>query len=260
MINIEEHVNSVIIGDSRDKLKEFPDNSVDFTLTSPPYNIGSLLGSVDRSAKKTYKKYKDNLNEEEYYNFLIEIIDELLRVTKKYILFNVMYVSKNRSALFKLIGKYHNNIKDILIWEKKIQPAINKTCLTHNYEFIFVLNKEKENRAYKELNFGNTGDFRTCFKEKDNSAANSEAFWCDINSAIMSINLARRMITTFTKEGDLILDPFLGAGTTIVACKETNRRFIGIELDKECLPIINKRLEKVSESLFNYTERMSNHD
>lgn len=251
MIEIEDNINKVIIGDSKTILKEFLDNSVDYVLTSPPYNIGSLLGATDIPAKKTYKKYKDNLNEEEYYGFLVEIIDQLLRVTKKHVLFNIMYVSKNRSAIFKLIGKYHSNIKDILIWEKKIQPAIHKACLTHNYEFIFVLSKEKENRAYEGLNFGNTGDFRTCFKEKDNSAVNPEAFWCDVNCAIMSINLARRMITTFTKEGDLILDPFLGVGTTAVACKETNRKFIGIELDKECLPIINRRLKEVPELLFN---------
>lgn len=244
MIKIDKVINTTIIGDSREKLKEFEDNSIDYVLTSPPYNIGMILGAQDIKSKKPYGKYKDELNSEEYFNFLTLIIDELLRITKKHVFFNIMYVSNNRIPVFKLIGKYAEQMKDILIWEKKIQPAINRSCLTHNYEYIFVLNKNKENRAYKDIDFGNRGDNRTCFKEKDNSACNPEAFRCNIHGAIMSIQLARRIITTFTKKNDLILDPFAGVGTTLVACKELERNFIGIELENNYLEVINKRLKE----------------
>jgi len=234
--------NTIYQGNAIEVLKEFKEDCVNYTLTSPPYNNPS--NHIINKGKGIYRHYTDNMTEEEYYNFLKSILQQLIRVTKKYIFLNIMYNTDNKTVLCKLLGEFAEHIKDILIWEKPIQPAMCNYVLTHNYEFIFVFSKTKENRKY-DINFGNKGEYRTCFKGPSNNAFNKERFKCEGNFAIMPIQIARYILTTFTKEGDIILDPFLGSGTTAVACAELNRKYIGIEIDKNMIDIAKKRLSQI---------------
>ncbi len=236
----DDYINKVICGDCLDVMKGIPDNSIDFVLTSPPYNIGK---SVSQQGFM-YKEYKDNLSSNEYYVFLNNTIKELLRITKNQIFFNIQYVSNNRNALFSLIGTFADNIKDILIWEKLNTPATQTNVLSHNYEFVIVFANDASTRAYNK-DFGRKGVYRTCFYEKNNSCFNPERFACESNFAIMSIQLAQRIIKTFTVigGGEVILDPFAGSGTTLVACKQNMKKYIGIDISQEQCEVSNKRLQ-----------------
>jgi len=242
----EQVIGKIFEGDARTVLKEMEDDSVDYVLTSPPYNQKKSIGA---GGADLYDHYNDKVDDADYYQFLCDMIDGLLRVTKKYVFFNIMYGTNNRNAVFSLMGKYANNMKDVLIWKKPIQPAMCHNVLTHNYEYIFVLGKNTENRTY-EVDFGGQGKYTTCFDEVTNNAVNSQRFKCDGNLAIMSIQLAKRVISTFTKEGDLVLDPFVGSGTTLVACKQLNRAWTGIELDRSMIKTTQKRLDDTPKPLF----------
>lgn len=236
----ELELNKIYCMDCLVGLKLLPDNSVDYSFTSPPYN---QKRSISHSSN-LYENYADNMPNEEYYNFLCGVINELLRVTKNQIFFNIQYNSNNRKAVFLIIGRYAENIKDVLIWIKTFpQPAICRNVLTHNYEFIIVFSKENKNRSYI-ADFGLKGKYTTAFIEKNNCIFNKDCFNHESHFAIMSINLARRIVSTFTQEGDIILDPFMGSGTTAVACKQLGRHFIGFEISQKYVDIANKRLEQ----------------
>jgi len=240
-------INSIYLGDCFSVLKKFNNDSVDYSFTSPPYNLENSIRPKSENnksrTKKVYKGYADDLRKEEYDKFLRCIINELIRVTKNQVFFNIQYLSKTKSTIFKILGDYEKYIKDVLIWHKKVaNPAIGKNVLTHNYEFIMVFDKINNNRGYK-IEFDRKGTATTCFTEHTNSFVNKERFACEGNFAVMSIQVARRIIKIFTKEGDLILDPFMGSGTTAIACKESNRNFIGIEKDSKTFSIAKKRIK-----------------
>ncbi len=236
-------INTIINKDCVEGMREMPDDFVDYVLTSPPYNQSSS------GADDMYVMYTDNMENNEYIAFLSAVIDEMLRVTKHQIFFNIQYTAKNCYCVFTIIGKYADKIKDILIWEKPFGMPPSKNTLLHNYEFIIVFDKNNLNRSYDKV-FENRTDCTTCFFEKNNSFTNKERFGSDIHHAIMPINLAKRIITQFTNKGDIILDPFMGVGTTAVACKISGRNYIGFDLVAEYIKIAEERISKVTSNIF----------
>ena len=237
-------VNKIICGDCLEEMKKIEDNSVDFTITSPPYNAGkNVRGNF-------YKNYSDDLSNDEYYLFIKNTLKELIRINKKYIFFNFQILSGNKNSYLQILSDFKENIKEIIIWHKKqVQPAIQPTCLSSAFEFIIVFSKKElaKNRTFEFANFNNRkkgqlntniiyGDNMSCIKQfnkmnKTNKATFPEYF-------------VKWFIDKFTKEKDIILDPFAGTGTTLFVAKQNKRRYLGIELDKEYCNIINLRLKQ----------------
>ena len=87
-----------------------PDGYVDYIITSPPYN---------RKRNDKYEDYDDNIND--YFDWLVTIIDECLRVTKSNVFFNVQKTWYNKKDIFKLLHHYSEDIYDVIIWEKTTQ-------------------------------------------------------------------------------------------------------------------------------------------
>jgi site-specific DNA-methyltransferase (adenine-specific) len=207
-------------------MKDLKDNEFDFCLTSPPYNIGGK-----------YDNYNDSMPEEGYDRFIHNVVVQLLR-TCKLTAFNIQYTSSNMRTVFSLIGDYQKHIKDILIWHKaQAQPAPH--TLRNNFEFIIMFEKNTRGRHY-DIDLGNA---TTCFLEENNSTSNRESFNTEEHQAIMPIQLARRIITTFTKQGDNVFDPFTGTGTTGIACIQNNRNFTGTEISNKYTELARKRIE-----------------
>ena len=231
---------TLIQGDALKVLKHMPSESVDLVVTSPPYNTGSLiLSSKNALGKRKDIDYRDNLSQNEYFYFLDKFLKESLRIVKNYIFLNIQPLSNNKIALFKLIGKYAENIKEIIIWHKKrFQPAINKKVLSSAYEFIIVFGKNTpENRAFKfNVNESN------CWIGEPNDIFYSESFNIEGLGAIFPYWLPKKIISLFSNKHDTILDPFLGSGTTMKACLELKRNCIGIEIEPKYIQITKKRL------------------
>jgi len=219
--------NKIYLGDCEEILKSFPDNSVDVVITSPPYNIGGK-----------YKEYEDNLSSEEYYNFTRDVINQLLRVTNKQVFYNIQYLSGNKKALFRIIGDFAPWIKDMMIWKKPRAMATSYQTMVHNYEFIIVFDKD-DKRSYD----ANLKGFMTCFEFDPNIEYHS-----DNNQAIMSKKMCTMLVQRFTKEGDVILDPFMGTGTTAVCALENNRSYLGIEIAKSCYDESLSRIDQVAKN------------
>jgi len=245
-----KELNTVIHGDCLDVMKTLPDKCIDLTVTSPPY---------------------DNLREYNGYSFDFEkIARELFRITKGGGV--VVWVvgdatvkgcetgtSFKQALYFKDIGF---NLHDTMIYEKNSSsyPSNMKSNrYTQIFEYMFVFSKgspiahlicDKKNKwaGYK--------DFSGKLKNPVPDYSPRNNIWKYTTSmndktghpAVFPEQLAKDHITTWSKEGDTVLDPFLGSGTTAKMAKKLGRNYIGIEISKEYCEIAEKRLRQ--ETLF----------
>jgi len=210
-------------GDCLEVMQDMPNNFVDYVLTSPPYN---------RKRNDKYKLYNDQIAD--YFTFNQEVINQLLRISKKHIFYNIQTNFYNRDTVYKLIGYFNKDIKEIIIWEKSNPMPAAGNAITNAVEYFIVLGKEslKSNTTYT--------------KNIITSSVNSKM--PKIHKAVMKQEIADYFIKTFTKEKDIILDPFMGIGTTGISCVSMNRDFIGIELIKEYYDISGHKIQEASES------------
>lgn len=253
----------LILGDCIDEMKNIPDKSVDLTVTSPPYdNLRTYNGNNELWGEHVWKA----------------VIQDMFRLTKQggvvvWVVGDATIKGSETGTSFKqaLWAKECGfNLHDTMIYQK-----VNYVPLTHNryeqsFEYMFILSKGKPStfnpvripcknagkvekyglerrqnhgsnhamRLYKDTEYISTKDTKiapnifayTLGKEKTG------------HPAPFPEKLAHDHIISWSNEGDTVLDPFMGSGTTGVACKKLNRNFIGIELDPEYFEIAKKRI------------------
>lgn len=253
----------LLLGDSVEKLKEIPDESVDLVVTSPPY---------------------DNLREYKGYTFEFEkIAGELYRVLRQggvivwvvndeTIKGNKTGTSFRQALYFRdQLGLY---LHDTMIWNKGSFSAVGamQTRYAPVFEFMFILSKGKpktfnpiKDRLNKYAGINRKtimhrkpdgSIFRTPLTAKDGRFTHTEYgsrfnIW-EINPdrlkkeyehpAVFPIDIPRDHIISWSNQGDIVLDPFLGSGTTGIAAIELNRKFIGIEIAPEYFELAKQRI------------------
>lgn len=221
-------------GNCYEIIKKMENNSIDHVITSPPYNMNLRIRNgkycsrqIVKEFSTKYNGFDDNLPMEEYFEFHKNVINELLRITRKYIFYIIQPVTGNKRALYKLLGEFNENIKEVIIWNKVTgQPAMAKNVMNSVFEYIIVFAKDKNDsisRQFKESNF-NRGTLNNVWNIKRKRSVSNE------HSATFPEELVENIILNFTKKNEIILDPFSGTGTTGISCIKNNRRYIGIEL------------------------------
>lgn len=254
------------LGDCIEKLKEIKNETIDCTITSPPYDN---LRSYNNTNDWNFDKFKI-------------LAQELYRITKKggVIVWVVGDATINGSEtgtsfkqalFFKDIGF---NLYDTMIYKKETQPLSHRRY-EQKFEYMFVFSKGRpktfnpilESKKYMDKRmikgFGRNKDdsrdkgfsSKKTTKIKGNiweyavggnkSSQDKEAFK---HPAIFPEQLAKDHITSWTNENDLVLDPLMGSGTVGKMCILTNRNFIGIEKVKEYFEIAKKRIDKYSKN------------
>lgn len=196
------------------------DKGVDVSFTSPPYN---------RKRNDKYSDYNDNI--EDYYSFLVEATDILIQKTKKYVIMNLQANYYNRKDIYKYIGHYADKIQNIIIWEKSNPTPAAGNSITNAYEYFIIIGDEalKSNTTYTK-NHITTSVCKNPYNK--------------VHKAVMNEEVSDWFIEKFTQKGDVVLDPFMGVGTTGVSCKKFNRRFVGIEKSQEYFNIAFNRLKE----------------
>ena len=209
-----------------DTMAKMPDNYIDLTVTSPPYNMRLRVRNGEYTTReksehfsKKYDFFSDDLPIIEYFVFHSNCLKELLRVSKT-ILWNIQIVTGNKEAVFKIIGDYCLHIKDVIIWDKGHgQPAMHENCINKATEMILILESEASaGRTLKRAYF-DRGTFTDIIRI--NSERNN------IHGATFPTKLAKKLINSFSKEGDLVYDPFMGSGTTAKAAHLLKRNMLG---------------------------------
>ena len=222
-------------------LKKLPDKSVNLIVTSPPYNKGFWSsnrnmnnGFKTKSRCIDYGEFSDNLKPEEYDLWQKELISECLRVLKDNgsLFYNHIPIQKEHQEIFpKFVFDFP--IKQVIIWNRKNTPKLDKSYFFPTIEYIFWIQKSKTSR--------------TKFNRK-NAIFNSSVWEIspDVKNkfpAPFPRELPLNCILSCTDEGDVVLDPFMGSGTTALACVETKRKYIGFEISPEYCKIIEDRIQ-----------------
>ena len=250
-------LNKIYNEDCLEGMKRIPDGSVDCIVTSPPYNFCLRVkgnkyikkGKNEVMAGLATNKYtnglSDSLDMNSYFEWQCKCIDEMLRVCSGNVFYNIQMITGNKQALLKIMGRYSESIRDILIWDKKVaEPAIKAGCLNSEYEWIIAFeNGDCKGRMFKTMQAGR-GEMSNVIrigKNRENE-----------HRAAFPVQLPQCLISQFTSSGSLILDPFMGSGTTAIAAIREKRNFIGFELNKEYYDKACKRikLEQAQLTLF----------
>lgn len=231
------------LGDCREVLKSLPSNSVDLVFTSPPYNMNLRIRNgkycsrqITKELTTKYEDYDDNLPMEQYYRFNEEVITELLRVSDL-VFYNVQFLTGNKQALFKLIAEFTNKLKEFIVWDKiNAQPAIGSNVMNSQFEVILVFqNSNPISRAFNTAQF-DRGTLANIWQIRRGKKIDKD------HGAVFPLELAETVISNFSNKGSVILDPFMGTGTTGLACKKLNRDFIGIEMSEKYMQVSKRRL------------------
>jgi DNA modification methylase len=250
-------LNSIIHDDNCTALRSFPDESIDLVVTSPPYDDLRTYGGLSWDFEGVAK--------------------ELTRVIKKggVIVWVVGDATVNGSETLSSMKQaiYFKEVCGMNVHDTMIYRKANYTPLTHNryeqeWEYVFVFSKGKPKcfepikvpctyagqktwgkpKLYKD----NTGELT----QVDGYTVSSEKIHGNIfeyrvgstqtgkvdHPAMFPEELATDHIQSWSKEGDVVLDPFAGSGTTLKAAKELGRHYIGIEINDDYIPIIERRL------------------
>lgn len=214
-------------------MKNMEEDSVDLVLTSPPYNMNLRIRNgkycsrqIVKEFSTKYEGFDDNLPIDNFYKLHSNILHELLRISPL-VFYNISIVTGSKRAFFKIIGEFNEQIKDIIVWDKgTAQPSMQPGVLNRQSELILVFDKNNAiSRQFKESNFDRGTMSDTWLIKRERSKTKNHC-------AIFPTNLARKVITYFTKEGDTVYDPFMGTGTTGIAAKELRRYFIGSDINK----------------------------
>lgn len=207
-------LNRIYQRDCVEALKEMEDSSVDCIITDPPYGINYLSNHY-----KGDNPHKEIANDD---NLFIPL-DELWRVLKPN---GAMFVFFSHKV--PLIDK---RVKNTLIWVKNNWTAGDlEGDFGNQYECIAFMPKEQF--KLKSKRYPNVWHFDRIPADKLKHPTQKPT------------SIIRRMVECSTQEGELVLDPFMGSGTTAKACKELKRNFIGFELDEGYCKIANERLKQ----------------
>ena len=218
-------INKIHLGDSLKILKQIPDNSVDLIVTDPPYEL-SVGGRANRGVLKGFntlagEDIKKIVNGFDYQNYF----KEFSRVLKRFHLF--MFCSNKQLSVLLNIANEYNLTYTVLIWNKYNAAPFTSNSWKNDIEYII---------HFKEKGISFKGDNKVYTHPMEVSKYG--------HPTEKPLKLIEKYIKIGSNENDVVLDPFLGSGTTVNACINLKRQYIGIEIDKKYYKIACEREQK----------------
>ena len=264
---MSKFLNKIVNGNSLEILKKIPDKTFNLIFADPPYNlqIGEKLKRPDDSKVNGVNDKWDQFKSfEDYDNFCKEWLSECKRILKDngsiwvigtyhnifrigyhiqnvgyWMLNDVIWRKNNPMPNFK--GTRFTNAHETLIWASKNK----KSKYTFNYQSLKCLNDDLQMRSDWTFPICNGKERLKKNGKKVHSTQKPEA-------------LLHRIILATTNKGDIILDPFLGTGTTAVVAKKLARKYFGIEKDKKYFKAANERINKAKVIEESYLDTLEN--
>lgn len=207
-------------GDCLELMKDIPDESVDMILTDPPYGIAFQSGH--RTSR--YERIKGDQN----LDWLDDFVEEIFRVSKNNTA-HYMFCSFHHIDVFKQAIQKRFKVKNIITWVKSNTSMGDlKGDFASKTEFIIFFQKGR----------------RLINGKRDSNVFEYNKTRNELHPTQKPVDMTEYMLSKFSDEGNIILDPFMGSGTTGVACKNLNRNFIGIELDDKYFEIAKRRISE----------------
>ena len=227
-------LNKIICWDCLELMKQIPDKSIDLVLTDPPYLVNTSWSKnstvwwmLKSDAFRKWKVFDNNSID------ISERLPEIYRIMKDTAHWYIMCNNKNLSNYLIKISSQWFNIFKTLIWAKN--SCICNQFYMDSHEYIIFFRKWWA----KQIN--NMGT---------RSVLNIDNPRNKCHPTEKPVELMKILIENSTKEWELVFDPFMGWGSTALACQKSKRDFIWCEISEEYVDIANKRLETTTPSLF----------
>lgn len=217
-LNLCELVDRILLGDSRELIRKLPNQSIDCIFTDPPYGL-----------RKRAIKNDDNLD------IFYELLPECFRVLKEDRFFLTFFSTKNLPRLFE-------NNPFTYFWQCILycpEGSVRSPIGFTKFMSCFLFKKGKAKLVSWKTDI---------FKDTPGRMVEPDEGFIN-HPTPKPKHFIKELLKMVTREFDIVLDPFLGSGSTAVACKQLNRRYIGFEIDPEYCRLAAKRIEKVSNPL-----------
>lgn len=241
-------INQILKGDCLKLFKSIPNNSIDCIFADPPFNLN-----------KKYNSHVDKLVETEYLDWCKLWIDECLRVLKDSGFIFLHNIPKWLTFYANFLN-YKAVFRHWISWDAMTAP-MGKTLQPAHYGILFY-SKTNDRSKFNEIRYPHKRDRKGVLIKDYGGKKNilhpfgplCSDVWTDIHRIRHSkyrdehpcqlpIHLLERIILMSSEENDIILDPFMGTGTTAIASKRLGRNFIGFEKDKKYCEIANKKVK-----------------
>ena len=227
---------------------------INVVLTSPPYNTsrkGSSLDAADTNIR--YDEFDDCRSNEEYIQWTVDIFNKFDKILAPNgcVLYNISYSAENTALMWltisAIIQQTNLTVADNIVWKKKSAVPNNESPnkLTRLVEYVLVFCRKSELASFQ------------CYKEESSRRPTGQILYknyynfieapnndenCPIHKATYSSVLCRKLLQLYSKEGDVVYDPFMGTGTTAIACIRDKRHYIGSELSPRYCEWAQKRI------------------
>lgn len=227
----------IILGDSLVEFKKFEDGFFDCIIADPPYNVGQKFPN-------------DNLSKIEYLKFMEKWIIEAYRTLKDGGSFYMFHYFLGMWDIKPILDKFKWSFLNLIIWSYSNLLPSNKTLRYRyplSYQPIFYYGKNFKKDLVGKL-YNEKVDERkdVWLKTATQSNFKKEYRW---HPSCKLLSVITKIMKGATEPGDLILDPFMGSGTTGVVAKQLNRNFMGIEIEKKYFDVAVKRIMNTQKSL-----------
>ena len=249
----------LILGDSLNKLSEILDETIDFVFVDPPYLLSNGGFTVQSGKQVSVNKgdWDTSQGFEDDVNFHRRWIGECLRVLKPS---GTIAISGTYHSIYKcgyILQEFHCRIINDIVWFKPNgAPALAGRNFTASHETILWASKSQQSRhtfnyelsknwVYESDSILNPGKQMRSVWRIPTTPKREKKF--GYHPTQKPLELLKRLVAMCTKEGDLVLDPFCGSGTTGVACALLSRSFVGLEIDPEYIDLSKKRIAEFYE-------------
>lgn len=235
-----DFLNKIVCGDAIEVMKQIPDGKVDIVVTSPPYNLKNSTGNgmkdgrggkwANAALQKGYSHHDDCMPHEEYIKWQRECLKEMLRIIPEdgAIFYNHKW--RVQGGLLQdrqdIVSGFP--VRQIIIWRRKGGLNFNSGYFLPTYEVFYMIAKSKFKLAPKANAYGDIWEF-TQEMNNDHPAAFPTAL---IDRIISSTN------------AKIVLDPFMGSGTTAISAINFRRNYIGIDISPEYCKMAEKRIKE----------------
>ena len=238
--NITDLTNKFILGDCIEVMKTMPDESIDLIVTSPPYNLKNSTGNGMKDGRggkwsnaqliKGYSNYDDCLPHEEYVEWQRNCLTEMFRLIKNNGAIFYNHKWRVQGGLLQdrqdIVSGFP--VRQIIIWRRKGGINFNRGYFLPTYEVIYLICKPEFKLVEKASRHGDIWEFTQELKNP--------------HPAPFPTKLVDRIISS--TDANIILDPFMGSGTTAISALNHNRNFIGIDISPDYIELASQRLEE----------------
>ncbi|MBR9679687.1 MAG: site-specific DNA-methyltransferase [Candidatus Altiarchaeota archaeon] len=226
--------NKIHHGNCIELMKNLPAGSIDHILTDPPFAIEFKAKqlSYNRKLGNVLKGYGE-ISQDKYLDFSLSWMREAFRVLKETGSMFVFSGWTNLKDILIALDELGFTTVNHLIWKYQFGVFTKKKFVTSHYHILFVV---KDKKSYK---FNKIDHY-----PEDVLTVNRE-YWKGKKKTPtkLPLELVDKLVQYTTDPGDIVLDPFMGSGTTAVACKQLNRHWLGFELVEDYITLANQRLE-----------------